>query len=56
MGIVKNDDIICWNETLSSKILCNGCVDADGDVTPLTKDDIDDSDFISCDNCQERIQ
>jgi hypothetical protein len=59
MGITKQEDIIGWqirSGSDESKIICAGCGDPGEDAIPLTKDDFDDTDIVTCDKCGERIQ
>lgn len=55
MAIIKAEDIICWREKETGRILCNTCADVDNDI-PLTRQDIDDDAVVICDQCGERIQ
>ena len=54
MGIIKSDDVIAW-EDKNGRILCSKCEDQEEDK-PLTRDDIDEEDYVVCDDCGERIQ
>jgi hypothetical protein len=53
MGIVKQDDVIAWQDR--NRIICPGCGDP-GEAKPLTKDDFKEGDAVTCDECDERIQ
>jgi len=53
MGIIKEKDIIAWRDR--HKIICPDCGDP-GEGEPLTKDDFEETDVATCDDCGERIQ
>ena len=58
MGIIDKDDIIAWRD--GQKIICCNCTDDDGEMTALTKEEVERGDefmnkIIKCDECGERI-
>jgi hypothetical protein len=53
MGIVKEEDLIAWRD--SHTIICPDCGDP-GEAEPLTQDDFEETNIVSCDNCGQRIQ
>jgi hypothetical protein len=53
MGIIKEEDVIGWRD--GNKIICAGCGDP-GEGEPLTKNDFEETDIVTCDDCGERIQ
>jgi DNA-directed RNA polymerase subunit RPC12/RpoP len=52
MGLVKKEDLIGWEE--SGKYSCLGCGDS-GEGKPLTKENFEEGDIVTCDQCGERI-
>ena len=52
MGIIKERDVIAWQD--GRKIICTDCGDL-GEAKPLTKEDFDEGDIVTCDECNERI-
>jgi DNA-directed RNA polymerase subunit RPC12/RpoP len=52
VGIVKQEDLIAWEDR--NKIICAGCGDP-GEAKPLTKDDFNEDDIVTCDDCGERV-
>ena len=53
MGLVKNEDLIGWEE-FGKKFYCRECGDP-GEGGPLTKEDFEEGDVIMCDECDTRI-
>ena len=53
MAIVKQDELIGWDD--GNKIICVDCGDP-CDAKPLTENDFEDTDIVTCDNCNTRIQ
>ena len=54
MGITKKEDVIAW-ETDKGEIICTACGDP-GEAKPLTKGDFEETDIVTCDDCDGRIQ
>lgn len=54
MGVIKGSDIIGWEDS-GHRILCDKCCNADEDK-PLTAEDFDEEDVVTCDECGGRIQ
>lgn len=54
MGIIENENIICWD--VDGKILCDECFTDDGEAKPLTREEINDESIVICDECGKRIQ
>ena len=52
MGLVKEKEIIGWME--SRKYYCLDCGDP-GEGQPLTKEDFEEGDVVTCDECGERV-
>jgi len=59
MGVIKREDIIGWKD-VNGEMICLEC--GDQDCKPLTKDDFEDDDYVTCDQvsaigiCGKRIQ
>lgn len=60
MGIIKREDVIAWEHTNMNdvSILCEKCLGGckDEDLKPLTEQDVNDDDIVTCDECGVRIQ
>ena len=52
MGITKMKDVIAWQD--GRKFICPDCGDP-GEAKPLTNEDFDEGDIVTCDQCHERI-
>ena len=54
MGVVKSKDLIAWEDDRGN-IICGACGDPGEVGKPLTKDDFEKDDIVTCDSCGERI-
>ena len=52
MGIIKSEDLAAWED--GNRIICVSCGDP-GEAKPLTENDFDEDNIVTCDQCNERI-